>query len=272
LAGFWSKDEILADASKEYTWAYILLTIAAVFTAFYMTRQVLMVFFGKPRTLAAEHAQESPALMTVPLMILALLSLVGGGLNLPFERFHNFAHWLEHTLGELAHAGEFLPVIAGTSTLLALAGVGLGWWLYNPRRYEAFWNVPAARRGDDPLRGYIGPIFEVLKNKYWVDELYWAVILNPYIALSRFLAEVIDWRFWHDWFHERVIYGGFNWLTRLLAVRVDLGGIDALANGIATGMGRLAERLRTIQTGYVRNYALSIFIGVIVIIGYLLLR
>jgi NADH-quinone oxidoreductase subunit L len=179
---------------------------------------------------------------------------------------------LEHTLGELAHAGEFAPLVAGLSTLFALGGVFVGWLLYNPARYEAFWNVPAARRGDDPLRPMIGPIFEALKNKYWVDELYWAVILNPYIALSRFLADVVDWRFWHDWFHERVIYGGFNLLTRLLAVQVDLGGIDAFANGLAAAIGRLAARLRTIQTGYVRNYALSIFIGVVLILGYLLLR
>jgi NADH-quinone oxidoreductase subunit L len=272
LAGFWSKDEILADASQEYTWAYIILTIAAIFTAFYMTRQVLMVFFGRPRTLAAEHAEESPALMTVPLMILAALSALGGLINLPFDGFHNFGHWLEHTLGELAHAGEFAPLVAGLSTLFALGGVFVGWLFYNPARYEAFWNVPAARRGDDPLRPMIGPIFEALKNKYWVDELYWAVILNPYIALSRFLADVVDWRFWHDWFHERVIYGGFNLLTRLLAVQVDLGGIDAFANGLAAAIGRLAARLRTIQTGYVRNYALSIFIGVVLILGYLLLR
>ncbi len=84
LAGFWSKDEILAEASSLNFTAYILLTLAAIFTAFYMTRQVLMVFFGKPRSLAAEHAQESPPVMTVPLMVLAGLSVLGGLLNLPF--------------------------------------------------------------------------------------------------------------------------------------------------------------------------------------------
>jgi len=90
LAGFWSKDEILAEANQLNVVVYVLLTIAAIFTAFYMTRQVLMVFFGQPRSLAAEHAQESPRLMTVPLMILAALSLFGGLLNLPFEGFHTF--------------------------------------------------------------------------------------------------------------------------------------------------------------------------------------
>jgi len=63
---------------------------------------------------------------------------------------------------------------------------------------------------DDPLRGYISVAYDVLKNKYWVDELYWSVILNPYIQLSRFLADIIDWRFWHDWFHDRCLWQGIT--------------------------------------------------------------
>jgi NADH-quinone oxidoreductase subunit L len=102
LAGFWSKDEILAESNAFNIWIYVLLTIAAFFTAFYMGRQILMVFFGEPRSPAAEHAQESPALMTVPLIVLAGLSILGGALNLP--SIHTFGHWLEHTIkvGEAA--------------------------------------------------------------------------------------------------------------------------------------------------------------------------
>ena len=118
----------------------------------------------------------------------------------------------------------------------------------------------------------IGPIFTGMENKWWVDEIYWALFLNPYIALSRFLAEVIDWRFWHDWFHDVVIVGGYNGLSRLLSVRIDMGGIDAFANGLATAIQSLAAQMRRIQTGYVRNYALSVFIGAILILGYLILR
>ncbi|MFM8321816.1 MAG: NADH-quinone oxidoreductase subunit L [Chloroflexota bacterium] len=272
LAGFWSKDEILAEGSHLNPAAYWLLTAAAFLTAFYMTRQVLMVFFGKGRTAAAEHAQESPSVMTVPLIILALLSALGGLMNLPFHGFHNFTLWIEHTLGELVHEGEFNLLVAGVSTLLALGAVALGYWLYNPRRYAAFWDQPAAKRPDDPLRGMIGPLFEALNNKWWVDELYWAVILNPYIALSRFLADVIDWRFWHDWFHDTVIAGGYRLLTQLLALRVDLGGIDRVANGLASGMQWIAARLRGLQTGFIRNYALAVFLGVVAILSYLLLR
>lgn len=272
LAGFWSKDEILADASQKFSWAYGLLTVAAIFTAFYMARQILMVFFGKPRSPAAEHAAESPAVITVPLLILAVLSFFGGLINLPFKGFHNFAHWLEHTLGELAHAGEFLPVVALISTLVALGAIALGWWLYNPQRFAEFWSLPVARRPEDPLSAYIGPLFTLLKNKYWVDELYQTVILNPYVALARWLAEVVDWRFWHDWFHDTLIMGGYNLFTRLLSLRIDLGGIDAAFNGLAALVQRAALALRRVQSGYVRNYALSIFIGVVLILGYLVLR
>ena len=106
FAGFWSKDEILLDASLHFTSVYWLLTIAAFFTAFYMGRQIWMVFFGEPRHDAAAHAEESPKVMTVPLIVLAVLSVVGGALNLPFEGFHNLGHWLGYTLGEV----ESLPL------------------------------------------------------------------------------------------------------------------------------------------------------------------
>src|SRR5690349_8924808 len=109
FAGFWSKDEILLDSSLHYLLIYVLLSIAAFFTAFYMGRQIWMVFFGQPRHEAAAHAEESPRVMTVPLMILAALSVLGGALNLPFEGFHNLGHWLEHTLHEV----ESLPLNLG---------------------------------------------------------------------------------------------------------------------------------------------------------------
>lgn len=268
LAGFWSKDEILAEALHLNPTVYWLLTIAAFFTAFYMGRQILLVFFGKPRSEAAAHARENPLIVTLPLMILAALSVFGGLLNLP--GFHTFTSWLEHTIVTL-QPGEFNLQVALTSTGLAVLAVFLSWLVYS-RRYTRMRELPPARRQDDPLRPLLGPFFSLLENKYWVDELYWAVILRPYIALARFLAEVIDWRFWHDWFHDSVIWRGYNALTRFLAEPFDLGVIDGIANGLATFTYRLANTLRRVQTGFVRNYALSVFLGVVVILGYLILR
>ena len=278
LAGFWSKDEILL-ASQSNPTIYYMLSAAAFLTAFYMGRQVLMVFFGESRSEAAAHASESSLLMTIPLMILAALSALGGLLNLPW--LHTFGHWLEHTikieeavqeiaLGEEA-AVKFDPTVAAISTVLGLIAIGLAWYVYD-RRYKRMLELPPARRPDDPLRATLGPVFRLLENKYWVDELYWTVILNPYIAISRFLADQVDGRFWHDWFHDRVITRGFNGLARLLSVQIDLGIIDAIANWIGTATQRVADRLRHVQTGYVRNYALSVFLGVIIILGYLILR
>src|ERR1043166_5979915 len=126
FAGFWSKDEILLDASKHYPLAYWLLTIAAFFTAFYMGRQIWLVFFGEARSEAAAHAEESPAVMTVPLMVLAVLSVLGGGLNLPFEGLHNLGLWLEHTIGEIELEGLNLTV-ATISTVLALVAIYISW-------------------------------------------------------------------------------------------------------------------------------------------------
>ena len=268
LAGFWSKDEILAEELILNPTVYWILSVSALLTAFYMGRQIMLVFFGRPRSAAAEHAAESPPVMTVPLMILAFLSLTSGVLNLP--GVHTFSHWLEHTI-EHIHTAEFSLLVATMSTVLALVGLLIAWYLYG-RRYQELQKLPAARRPSDPLRAYLGPVFTAIENKWWVDELYWTLFLNPYIALSRFLAEVVDWRFWHDWFHDSLIAGGYRWLTRLLAVRIDLGGIDAVANGLAQSIQMGASGLRRIETGFVRSYALAVFLGVVVILGYLIFR
>ncbi len=268
FAGFWSKDEILLEEQILYPPAYWILIIAAFLTAFYMGRQVLMVFFGKPRSEAAAHARDNPPLITVPLIVLAFFSAVGGILNLP--RLHSFAEWLEHTVTTI-HPIDFSLVTAIVASLIALLGLVLAWVVYS-WRYKQLQELPPAKRPDDPLRQWLGPIFTGMENKWWVDELYWAVILNPYINLSRFLAEVIDWRFWHDWFHNSVIVRGYNSLARFLSGPIDLGIIDGIANGLAGATVRFAGSLRKVQTGYVRNYALMVFLGVVVIIGYLILN
>ena len=262
LAGFWSKDEILADAFHKFPTVYWLLTVAAFLTAFYMGRQVWMVFFGKPPHAAAAHAEESPKVITVPLMILAALAVLGGSLNLP--GVHSLTLWLEHTIAGV-EAGEFNFLVAGLSSVLALTAIALSWVLYGRQ--------PLAEGQKDPLKKLLGPIFTVFERKYWVDEAYWAVFVNRYVDIARFLADVIDGRFWHDFVHEKVIVGTYNWLSRtVLDLRVDQQFIDAIANGLGELTKRISSGLRHLQNGFVRSYALAVLAGVVVILGYLILK
>jgi NADH-quinone oxidoreductase subunit L len=229
-----------------------------------MGRQVWMVFFGKPRHAAAEHAEESPKVITLPLMILAALAVLGGALNLPFEGFHNLTNWLGHTLAEV----EALPLnltVAGVSTGLALLAIFISWVLYGRQ--------PLIEGQKDPLKKLLGPVFTIFERKYWVDEVYWAVFVNRYVDIARFLADVIDWRFWHDWFHDKVIAATYNWLSRtVLDLRVDQQFIDAIANGLGNLTKRISGGLRRLQNGFVRSYALAVLAGVVIILGYLILK
>ncbi|MBE0408255.1 MAG: NADH-quinone oxidoreductase subunit L [Anaerolineales bacterium] len=268
FAGFWSKDEILAESLLLQPPVYWLLTIAAIFTAFYVGRQLLLVFFGSPRSQAAGHAEESPRVMTYPLIILAFFSVIGGALNLP--GVYTFTNWLEHSIAHL-HKGEFNLLVAIISTGLALLALGIAWIFYGPR-YEELLKLPKAKRPDDPLRKSLGPVFVAMESKFWVDELYELLFVKPYMAVSNFVGEIIDWRFWHDWVHNVVIAGGFRVFTRIMAVRIDLGIIDGIANGLGSGAKSFSRLLSRTQTGFVRNYALMVFFGVVLILGYLVLR
>ena len=259
LAGFFSKDEILAEASRQDPIVYWLLTAAAFLTAFYMGRQIWMVFFGRPRSSAAAAAVESPLVMTAPLAGLALLSVVGGALNLP--GVHTLGHWLEHSLGVL-EAGEFNPAVALLSVGLAGLAVALAWLLYG--------RTPLAEGRPDPLRRLLGPLFVGMENKWKVDELYDWLIVRRYVDLSRFLAETVDGRFWHDWFHDSLLARSFRRGTRWLSDGFDLPIVDGFFNGLARLTGRAAGGLRSLQTGYVRNYALALLAGAVVVLSLLL--
>jgi NADH-quinone oxidoreductase subunit L len=264
FAGFWSKDEILLDASLHFSSVYWQLTIAAFFTAFYMGRQIWMVFFGEARSDAANHAEESPKVMTVPLMVLAVLSVVGGALNLPFEGFHNLGHWLGHTIGEVEGLPLNLPV-AGISTALALLAILVSWFLYGRN--------PLKAGQIDPLKKPLGFVFTGMENKWFVDEGYFALIINPFKKASAFLADVIDWRFWHDFVHDTVILGTYNWLSEIaLNEYADQKGIDAFANWLGTATQSVSATLRKLQNGFVRSYALSVLLGVVLILGYLIFK
>ena len=274
FAGFWSKDEILLDAAKNYPVVFVLLILAAFLTAYYMGRQIWMVFFGQPRHAAAGHAEESPKVITVPLMVLAALSVLGGALNLP--GVHTLTNWLGHTIEAVEHEAEvapwlaiswggFNPLLAGLTLVLALVAIYISWLIYGRK--------PLQTGQKDPLKQPLGFFFTGMENKWYVDEIYTAVFLRPYAAIARFLADVIDWRFWHDWFHEKVIAGTYSFVSKtVLDLRVDQQFIDAIANGLGNLTRRASAGLRRVQNGFVRSYALAVLFGVVVIVGYLLLK
>ncbi len=233
FAGFFSKDEILVAANQGNMPIFVVLVAAAFLTAFYMGRQVLMVFFGDARSDAAKHAKESGLWVTVPLMILALLSVVGGGLNLP--GVHTFEHWLEHTL-EIPHAAEFVIPIAAGSLAVALVAIFLAYLIYGRKPL-------ASAKTADPLAKPLGVFFRWMNQKFMVDELYQAVVLEPYKKLADFFAHPVD-----------------------------QGVIDGVVNGLGALTVSLAGALRKLQTGFARTYALSMFVGIVAILVYLLTR
>lgn len=231
LSGFFSKDEILAAASQQNPAILVILLITALLTAFYMGRQIFMVFAGNPRTRAAGAASENGLLITVPLILLAILSVVGGALNLP--GIATLEHWLEHTITAV-HPAEFNLVLAGGALLLALAGLGLAWALYGRQ--------PAQRpQSADPFAERQPALFRPLARKWWVDEIYHATIVRGYRALSRFLADPVD----------QVV-------------------IDGIVNGMAHLSQGTAQMLRKLQNGFIRSYVMMFLFGVAAILGYLI--
>ncbi len=231
LAGFFSKDEILAAASHTSPAVFVLLLAAAFLTAFYMGRQLLMVFFGRERTHEAERAEENPAIITVPLVILALLSIFGGALNLPGVL--TLEHWLEHSL-EAVHASEFIAPVALGSLAVALLGLLTAWLVYGRRG-------DTARDAPDPLARPLGFLFRGMKNKWWVDELYGAVIVRPFKVFTAFLSR-----------------------------QFDLKVIDGFSDGLGKLTRWTAQSARQLQNGFVRFYAVMFLLGVIAIFSYFL--
>jgi NADH-quinone oxidoreductase subunit L len=145
-----------------------LLSIAAFFTAFYMGRQIWMVFFGEARTKPRRMPRKAP-IITVPLMVLAALSLLGGALNLPFEGFHTLGHWLEYTLTKWNRCRS----IWGGGHFHRPGPGG------DPRLLVHLRAQPAQAGQPDPLKKPLGFLFTGMENKWFVDEGYWAVIINP---------------------------------------------------------------------------------------------
>jgi NADH-quinone oxidoreductase subunit L len=274
FAGFWSKDEILLDALRSginegRLSGYIVFALglaAAVLTAFYMWRQVSMVFYGEPRHAAAEHAQESVRTMTTPLIALAALSLLIGFINvpsgLPFFGWllgkHQFTSFLEHSV-TYAHAGSFNLLTSTLAVALALAAIFGARRIYN--------NRVLAQLPPDPLEvnERTQEAFALANAKLYWDASYYKYVVFPYRRAAYWLAEQLDWRFWHDFVHHRLLRDPFNWATEFLAQPVDKGIIDRGFNRVGELTRDLANRVRVIQTGYVRTYALSVLFGALLV-------
>ena len=287
FAGFWSKDEILAHGWFEglqgiglpvqlsgYL-AFGILLAAAGFTAFYMWRQIVLVFFDNPRSEAAEHAPESNSAMLLPLVVLAFFSIIIGLINVPspfiilddIYTAHNFGHFLEHSIIGVTrgHTVDFNPLVAGLSLVVAIGAIYVAHGIYKGK------GLADGNRDQLQANPSTRMAFNLANARLYWDETYYRFIENPFNRLSSFLADRIDWDFLHDYFHDRVIKRGFDAIARLLSQPLDIGLIDGVVNGVGWLVQRAADRMRGIQTGYVRVYAVVLFIGVVAVILFMLL-
>ena len=236
LAGFWSKDEILYGAlAGGHLGVWVLGAAGAFLTAFYMMRCYYLTFEGRSRVdeKAAHHLHESPPVMTVPLLVLAFFSAFIGFIGFPPEHgiYHRFVEpvFAVAKVAETHEAPVGVVPLAILSLAIAVAGLVVALRFYH-------------RRPDTPARMVerFPQTYRVLLNKYYVDELYDTLFVEP-------------------------IRRGSFWLWRRFDERV----IDGSVNGVGAMVRRWSTVLRRVQTGYVMNYVLSFIVGVVVILGYL---
>jgi len=253
-AGFWSKDEILADAFGHGHWAvFLTLALAALLTAFYTMRQITLAFLGQPRTEAAKHAHETPWTMTLPLVVLAVFAIGYGWVGIP-EHFPvlggllpNWFH--EFVGGTLAHHPEAVafswwPLL--TSLVVALGGLALGWLTY--RHYKA--------GAQDPLQKLLGPLHKVLQSKYYFDELYDKVFVKPVYWIAD--------TFTNQWMDRGVIDGFLHAVSRLmlgigpiLRNYFDKPVVNGIGDFFGEGSKKLGRSMRVLQPGKVQSYMLA---------------
>jgi NADH-quinone oxidoreductase subunit L len=242
FAGFFSKDAILFAAFQSETGGRVLYAfglLTALLTAFYMFRLIFLTFFGKPRYDERKvHVHESPWSMLGPLVVLAVLSIIGGWFALPafFQGPDYFANFLAPIFGgrESAEAaGEAAAhqlelILAGVAVTAALIGLGVAYWMYLKKPGKA-----------DSLAKSMRPVYTTLLNKYYVDELYAAIVVRPLLWIS----------------------------TNVLWKAADVAGIDGTVNGIAHGTAAIGDGVRHSQSGNTRSYAVWVVVGAIVLLA-----
>ncbi len=241
FSGFFSKDEILWKAfSQGNIFLWIIGVATAGMTAFYMFRLLFLTFFGKSRVEESvkHHIHESPKVMTIPLMILAVLSVIGGYVGIPksLGGGNGFEHFLSPVFGEKGEMAIHSPLteylVMAVSVAVALLGIFFA--------YRFYIKTPELPKR---LAERFSFLYKVVLNKYYIDELYFKVIVNPLLKFATFL-----WQF------------------------IDIKVIDGMANGLADIVNWFAGMGRKIQTGYVRNYALGMVLGALLILAYFIWR
>ncbi len=259
LAGFWSKDEILfatwSSGRLMIPWLFGLGT--AFLTAFYTFRLYFLVFEGRSRVdpKVAHHLHESPRVMTVPLLLLALFAALAGFAGVPPEN-----GWLHHFLapwaqGHEAAAGGGVALEIGLallSQMVAGSGIGVAVLLY--LRWTDLPTLLAER---------LKLLYTILRNKYWVDELYQALCVTGGKALCHVLWALDRWG-------VDGAVNGTGWLTVVMS-RIsswfDFRGVDGLVNAIADVIQGGSGVMRRVQTGAIQNYILAMTVGIFVIVG-----
>ncbi|MFN2236392.1 MAG: NADH-quinone oxidoreductase subunit L, partial [Anaerolineales bacterium] len=289
-AGFWSKDEIFAEAW--YLWdndgfilalvVLVMLVVAAFLTAYYTARQISMTFLGKPRTPLAEHAHESNAFMTIPLMLLAVFAVIAGWAGIPENfpavgsiiNYHFIHHFVGSTIYKLmeelyalhlvTHPIESLPFNPEplfASLIVALGGLFVGWWIYGRKPLET--DQP------DPVERPLGPLYAFFSNKWYFDEVYQRVFINPTTYLSeKVVYEAIDKKTIDGILHA-VAKGfyGFGYYVKRFEEVVISGGVDRLKDGFLN----ISKEFRQLQTGRVQEYALISALIAVALIAVVLL-
>ncbi len=230
FSGFWSKGDVLAGAYQKSVVLWLIGALTAILTAYYMGREVYLVFFGKQRFEKSNHVHESPKVMTIPLLILAVLSIFGGVLNLPIsDKFRFLENWLTPVFG-----GALAPSTLSSSLRLALGAADGVFALVGIGLATSLWIRSSSRPAIEP---------SLLANGWGIDRFYDRVIARSSTRLS---AEVTD----------------------VIEVKV----IDGATMSIAGLVGFVGKYARKVQSGYIRNYALYISVGVLLILGYFVTR
>ena len=236
FAGFFSKDEILAKAHLNNDFLFFLLSVTSVITAVYMFRLLFLTFFGSFRGTHEQehHLHESPAVMTVPLVILAVLSTFGGFLGLPsvFSEHHLFGHYLAPVLSTASTASHAEPSHFFEYSLMGISIVALALIIYLAYdRFAKKEKVPSLNESE------FSPLYRLLFNKYYVDELYDRIFVKP-----------------------------LYWLGDVLHKIIDLKVLDGAVNLVGKGVNKGSNVVRLAQEGSVGFYIFAMVLGVIVIL------